>query len=60
MLHGWHALMNKSVPSSAKQQREITMFTVLVTIKGLAKLGNIVAETMFPVMFPGVAILGNM
>ena len=27
--------------------------------KGLAKLGNIVAETMFPVMFPGVAKLGN-
>ena len=27
--------------------------------KGLAKLGNIVAETMFFVMFPGVAKLGN-
>ena len=27
--------------------------------KGLAKLGNIVAETMFLVMFPGVAKLGN-
>ena len=26
---------------------------------GLAKLGNIVAETMFLVMFPGVAKLGN-
>ena len=25
-----HALMNKSVPSSAKQQREITTFTVLM------------------------------
>ena len=24
VLHVWHALMNKSVPSSAKQQREIT------------------------------------
>ena len=31
MLHVWHAIMNKSVPSSAKQQREITMFTVLMT-----------------------------
>ena len=30
-----------------------------VFCKGLAKLGNIVAETMFPVMFPGVAKLGN-
>ena len=29
VLHEWHALMNKSVPSS--QQREITMFTVLMT-----------------------------
>ena len=28
--------------------------------KGLAKLGNIVAETMFLVTFPGVAKLGNM
>ena len=27
--------------------------------KGLAKLGNIVAEKMFLVMFPGVAKLGN-
>ena len=27
--------------------------------KGLAKLGNIVAETMFLVMFSGVAKLGN-
>ena len=27
--------------------------------KGVAKLGNIVAETMFLVMFPGVAKLGN-
>ena len=27
--------------------------------KGLAKLRNIVAETMFFVMFPGVAKLGN-
>ena len=27
--------------------------------EGLAKLGNIVAETMFLVMFPGVAKLGN-
>ena len=27
--------------------------------KGLAQLGNIVAETMFLVMFPGVAKLGN-
>ena len=30
------------------------------TTKGLAKLGNIVAETLFLVMFPGVAKLGNM
>ena len=30
MLHVRHALMNKSVPSSAKQQREITTFTVLM------------------------------
>ena len=28
--------------------------------KGLAKLGNIVAETLFLVMFSGVAKLGNM
>ena len=28
--------------------------------KGLAKLGNIVAETMFLFIFPGVAKLGNM
>ena len=27
--------------------------------KGLAKLGNIVAETMFLFTFPGVAKLGN-
>ena len=27
--------------------------------KGLAKPGNIVVETMFLVMFPGVAKLGN-
>ena len=31
MLHVWHAIMNKFVPSSAKQQPEITMFTVLMT-----------------------------
>ena len=31
----------------------------LLHVKGLAKLGNIVAETMFLVMFPGVAKLGN-
>ena len=30
MLHVRHALMNKSVPYSAKQQREITTFTVLM------------------------------
>ena len=30
MLHVRHALMNKSVPSSAKQQREIITFTVLM------------------------------
>ena len=27
----WHALMNESVSSSTKQQREITMFTALRT-----------------------------
>ena len=32
---------------------------ILKTTKGLAKLGNNVAETMFLVMFPGVAKLGN-
>ena len=31
----------------------------LMRTKGLAKQGNIVAETMFLVMFPGVAKLGN-
>ena len=31
VLHAWHAHMNKSVPSPAKQQREIIMFTVLMT-----------------------------
>ena len=36
------------------------MLETLKLSKGLAKLGNIVAETMFPVMFPGVAKLGNM
>ena len=30
VLHVRHALMNKSLPSSAKQQREITIFTVLM------------------------------
>ena len=30
VLHVRHALMNKSVPSSAKQQREITIYTVLM------------------------------
>ena len=30
VLHVWHAVMNKSVQSSAKQQREITIFTVLM------------------------------
>ena len=29
VLHVRHALMNKSVPSSVKQQRQITSFTVL-------------------------------
>jgi len=31
VLHVRHALMNKSVPSFAKQRREITSFTVLMT-----------------------------
>ena len=31
----------------------------VVCYKSLAKLGNIVAETMFLVLFPGVAKLGN-
>ena len=30
MLHVRHALMDKSVPSSAKQEREITIFAVLM------------------------------
>ena len=30
MLHVRHTLMSKSVPSFAKQQREITTFTVLI------------------------------
>ena len=30
VLHVRHVLLNKSVPSSAKQQREITTFTVLI------------------------------
>ena len=34
-------------------------FSIAAKSKGLAKLGNIVAETMFLVMFPGVAKLGN-
>ena len=35
-------------------------FHKIITLhKGLAKLGNIVAETVFLVMFPGVAKLGN-
>ena len=32
MLHVRHALINKSVPSSTKQQREITTFTVLAPV----------------------------
>ena len=36
------------------------MLETLKLSKGLAKLGNIVAETMFPVMLPGVSKLGNM
>ena len=32
MLHVRHALMNKFMPSSAKQQREITTFTVLIVL----------------------------
>ena len=36
--------------------RELFLFN---STKGLAKLGNIVVETMFLVMFPGVAKLGN-
>ena len=32
---------------------------VRMECKGLARLGNIVADTMFLVMFPGVAKLGN-
>ena len=33
MLHVRHALMNKSVPSSPKQQRKIAKFTVLMTTR---------------------------
>ena len=35
------------------------VFNINTVHKGLFKLGNIVAETMFLVMFPGVAKLGN-
>ena len=38
---------------------EIWNFGYIALSKGLAKLGNIVAETMFLVMFPRVAKLGN-
>ena len=38
----------------------VFMLETLKLSKGLAKLGNIVAETMFLVIFPGVAKLGNM
>ena len=33
MLHVRHALVNKSVPSSAKQQRQITTFSVLMNTR---------------------------
>ena len=46
------------------KRAELLFFTIKYAckfrkFKGLAKLGNIVAETMFLVMFPGVAKLGN-
>ena len=46
------------------QNLDITIFDITMSFqrterKGLAKLGNIVAETMFLVVFPGVAKLGN-
>ena len=46
------------------KRAELLLFTIKYAckfrkFKGLAKLGNIVAETMFLVMFPGVAKLGN-
>ena len=34
MLHVRHALMDKSVPFSTKQQREITSFTILIKTWG--------------------------
>ena len=38
---------------------DVDVVIAVVVSRGLAKLGNIVAETMFLVMFPGVAKLGN-
>ena len=38
---------------------DVVVVIAVVVFWGLAKLGNIVAETMFLVMFPGVAKLGN-
>ena len=38
---------------------DVVVVIAVVVSCGLAKLGNIVAETMFLVMFPGVAKLGN-
>ena len=50
MLHVRHALQYNYLTWSAKCQREISKF------KGLAKLGNIVAETLLRMqMFPNLA-----
>ena len=38
---------------------DVSLAVAVVIAEGLAKLGNIVAETMFLVMFPGVAKMGN-
>ena len=38
---------------------DVSLAVAVVIAKSLAKLGNIVAETMFLVMFPGVAKIGN-
>jgi len=51
-----------SRPRKGKKRGRVQITLIIMIIfllKGLAKLGNIVAETMFLVMFPGVAKLGN-
>ena len=41
MLHVRHALVNKSVPSSAKQQHEITAFTVYASVNSSCTLPSL-------------------